>query len=77
MTIPLGERELVGDECDRAVEVDTFEARGRGSAASHEVEADVAEIGAARGVDHQIVEVSAALPGQVGVLAHLAVGVTP
>jgi hypothetical protein len=54
-----------------------FEARGRGSAASHEVEAQVADIGAALGVDHQIVEGSAALPGQVGVLAHLAVGVTP
>lgn len=37
---PVGERELVGDECDRAVEVDTFEARGRGSPASHEVEAE-------------------------------------
>jgi hypothetical protein len=34
------ERELVGDECERAVEVDTFEARGLGSAAGHEVEAE-------------------------------------
>ena len=39
----------------------------------HQVEAEVADVGAAQLVDHEVVEVAAAVLGQVGVDGHLAV----
>ena len=73
----VGEPEVLGGDARAAVGVDAHERRGRRVAAAHEVEAEVAGVGAPLAVDDHVVEVPARERRDVGVLGDRAVGRAP
>jgi hypothetical protein len=64
----VGEEQVVGDGLRGAVGVDAGHGRPGDRVAGHEVEAEVADVGAAPVVDDHVVEVLGDEPRQVGVL---------
>ena len=68
----IGESEVLGGHARRPVRIDAYEGCGAERGAAHEVEAEVADVGAALGVDDHVVDVPGRHRGQVGVLDQLA-----
>ena len=70
----VGEAQPVGDDGDRAVRVDALERRGPRRGAGHEVESEVTDEDVPGLVDDEVVEVPAAVLGQIDQLVEPAVG---
>jgi hypothetical protein len=62
----VGEVEILGGDSDRAVGIDPLEGRRARCRTGHEIEAEVADEAMAELTDHEIVEVTAAVFGEIG-----------